>query len=316
VVKLQGSGAVVRSFREGVRVRRYWIAGVVAATLGLSACGTAATTDTINSAVSSLSSSQYLQVHFTATASGTGSAEAQPYLKLLSFDVNYVNPSGAAISQATTPDAEITFNVGSQALLDLREINGDAYVEIDVSALSSIPSANIPAGDLAAAQLLIGGRWFELTKGFEKTELKSLVPTSTTLTPAQQAKDEATSKKLISALTTLIDNGNSTALAAGNGYSETGSLESVVNALYPTLASIDPSVSKPTDVKGTYDLTLTTSGSTATGGSLTITVPGSSGDQSVGLQATVTHNNDPIVTPTNPTVVTPALIKGLLSDAE
>jgi hypothetical protein len=280
-----------------VRVRRYWIAGVVAATLGLSACGTAATTDTINSAVSSLSSSQYLQVHFTATASGTGSAEAQPYLKLLSFDVNYVNPSGAAISQATAPNAEITFNVGSQALLDLREINGDAYVEIDVSALSSIPSANIPASELAAAQLLVGGRWFELTKVFEKTELKSLVPTSTTLTPAQQAKDEATSKKLISALTTLIDNGNSTALASGNGYS-------------------DPSVSKPADVKGTYDLTLTTSGTAATGGSLTVTVPGSSGDQSVGLQATVTHNNDPIVTPTNPTVVTPALIKGLLSQAQ
>jgi outer membrane murein-binding lipoprotein Lpp len=300
----------------GVRVRRYWIAGVVVAALGLSACGTAATSDTINSAVSSLSSSQYLQVHFTATASGAGSAEAQPYLKLLSFDVNYVNPTGAAISQATTPNAEMTFNVGSQALLDLREINGVAYVEINVPALSSIPSANIPASDLAAAQLLIGGRWFELTKGFVKTELKSLVPTSTTLSPAQESKDQATSKKLISALTNLIDTGNSTALANGNGYSETGSLASVVNALYPTLTSIDPTMSKPADVKGTYDLTLTTSGSTATGGSLTITVPGSTGDQSVGLQATVTHNNDPIVTPTDATVVTPALIKGLLSEAK
>jgi hypothetical protein len=300
----------------GVRVRRYWIAGVVAAALGLSACGTAATSDTINSAVSSLSSSQYLQVHFTATASGAGSAEAQPYLKLLSFDVNYVNPTGAAISQATTPNAEMTFNVGSQALLDLREINGVAYVEINVSALSSIPSANIPASDLAAAQLLIGGRWFELTKGFVKTELKSLVPTSTTLSPAQESKDQATSKKLISALTNLIDTGNSTALANGNGYSETGSLASVANALYPTLTSIDPTMSKPADVKGTYDLTLTTSGSTATGGSLTITVPGSTGDQSVGVQATVTHNNDPIVTPTDATVVTPALIKGLLSEAK
>jgi hypothetical protein len=300
----------------GVRVRRYWIAGVVAAALGLSACGTAATSDTINSAVSSLSSSQYLQVHFTATASGAGSAEAQPYLKLLSFDVNYVNPTGAAISQATTPNAEMTFNVGSQALLDLREINGVAYVEINVSALSNIPSANIPASDLAAAQLLIGGRWFELTKGFVKTELKSLVPTSTTLSPAQESKDQATSKKLISALTNLIDTGNSTALANGNGYSETGSLASVANALYPTLTSIDPTMSKPADVKGTYDLTLTTSGSTATGGSLTITVPGSTGDQSVGVQATVTHNNDPIVTPTDATVVTPALIKGLLSEAK
>jgi hypothetical protein len=121
---------------------------------------------------------------------------------------------------------------------------------------------------------------------------------------------------LISALTNLIDNGNSTALANGDGYSETGSLQSVIDALYPTLTSIDPTVSKPTDVKGTYDLTLTTSGSAATGGSLTITVPGSSGDQSVGLQATVTHNSDPITTPTNATVVTPALIKGLLGDAE
>jgi hypothetical protein len=303
-------------FERGVPVHRYWIAGIVAAALGLSACGTAATTDTINSAVSSLSSSQYLQVHFTATASGAGSAEAQPYLNLLSFDVNYVNPTGAAISQATTPNAEMTFNVGSQALLDLREINGVAYVEINVSALSSIPSANIPASDLAAAQLLIGGRWFELTKGFVQTELKTLVPTSTTLSPTQESQDQATSKKLISALTHLIDTGNSTALADGNGYSETGSLASVVNALYPILTSIDPTMTKPADVKGTYDLTLTTSGSAATGGSLTITVPGSAGDQSVGLQATVTHNNDPIVTPTDATVVTAALIKGLLSEAK
>jgi hypothetical protein len=34
------------------------------------------------------------------------------------------------------------------------------------------------------------------------------------------------------------------------------------------------------------------------------------------VQATVTHNNDPIVTPTDATVVTPALIKGLLSEAK
>jgi hypothetical protein len=297
-------------------VRRYWIGGIVAAALGLSACGTAVTTDTINSAMSSLGSSPSVQVHFTATASGTGSAEAQPYLKLISFDVNYVNPTGAAISQATAPNAEMTLNIGSQALLDLREINGDEYVEIDVSALSNVPSSNIPASDLAAAQLLVGGRWFEISKGFLKTELKSLVPTSATLTPAQETKDQATSKKLISALTNLIDNGNSTALASGNGYSESGSLESVVTALYPTIASIEPTFTKPTDVKGTYDLTLMTSGSNATGGSLTINVPGSSGDQSVGLQATVTHNNDPIATPTDATVVTPALIKGLLSEAK
>jgi hypothetical protein len=154
-----------------------------------------------------------------------------------------------------------------------------------------------------------------LTKGFVKTELKSLAPTSTTLTPAQESKDQATSKKLISVLTHLIDTGNSTALANGNGYSETGTLASVVNALYPTLTSIDPTMSKPAGVKGTYDLTLTTSGSTATGGSLTITVPSSKGDQSVGLQASVTHNSDPIVTPTGATVVTPSLIKELLGQA-
>jgi hypothetical protein len=71
-------------------------------------------------------------------------------------------------------------------------------------------------------------------------------------------------------------------------------------------------------VPGTYTLTLTNSGSVATGGSISITAPegsGSPGNATVTLTAAVTHDNDAIVAPTNATVITPALLQQLEGSA-
>ncbi|HEY5120936.1 MAG TPA: hypothetical protein VII84_05130, partial [Acidimicrobiales bacterium] len=58
------------------------------------------------------------------------------------------------------------------------------------------------------------------------------------------------------------------------------------------------------------------SGSTATGGSIKITAPsGSGGDASVALETTVTHASSNITAPSGATVITPALLKGLMSQA-
>jgi hypothetical protein len=166
--------------------------------------------------------------------------------------------------------------------------------------------------ELAAAQLFLGGKWFEVPAKLVKSELPKA-----SANKVQTAKVRGIEVKLFDALSKLIDNGHATSLSGG-GYSETGTLQSVVNAVLPTIEGVDPSVTPPGKVAGTYTLTLTNSGSTATGGSISITAPagdGTPGNATVGLSATVTHDNDPIVVPTNVTVITPALIQQLEGSA-
>jgi len=285
-----------------------WIAGFVVASLGLSACGATAT---IHSAVSSLGSSPDVQIHLTGTASGPDSADLQKYLSVMSIDMEYSNPSGGALSQAgTAASSEITVNVDSSELADLREVSGNVYVMINVSALTNVPGLTLPTSELDALQLVVGGRWFELPKSF----IDSYLPAKSTIT-AETAKDQAAAKKVFDALTTLINKTPYTTLPNG-GFSQTGSLQNVVTSVLPTIESLEGTTAQPKSVKGSYTITLGMSGATATSGSITITAPdGTQGNQSLALQATVTHNSDSIVAPTGPTIITKSLLKGLLSQA-
>jgi hypothetical protein len=291
-----------------VVVKASWIAGFVVASLGLSACGATAT---IHSAVSSLGSSPDVQVHVTGTVSGTGTAQAQQILSAMSIDMEYSNPNGGALSQAgSAVSSEIVVNVGTQTLADAREVSGNVYLLINVNTLSSIPTVTLPSSEMSALQLVLGGRWFELPKSF----IDSYVPAKSTSTAAT-VKDQAAAKKVFDALSKLINTTPYTTLPNG-GFSQTGSLQSVVTAVLPTIQSLAGTTVHPSDVKGNYTITLTMSGATATGGSITITAPnGTQGNASVGLQATVTHNNDGIVAPSGATIITKSLLKGLLSQA-
>lgn len=291
------------------------VLGAVVASLGLSACGSGAKA-TINTSIASLGAQSDVQLHFTANVSGSGTAEAQGILNVVSLDVRYVNPSGNPISQVNTKDnGEVTLNVGTKPLLDIREVDGNAYLNVDLTAVNSIPGLPLTAqeqSELAAAQLFLGGKWFEVPSEL----VKSVLPKSSA-DKVRTAKVRGTEVKLFDALSNLIDNGHAKSLSSG-GYSETGTLESVVNAVLPTLESVDPSASKPGKVPGTYTLTLKNSGSVATGGSISITAPqgnGRPGNATVGLSATVTHDNEPIVVPTDVTVITPALIHQLEGSA-
>jgi hypothetical protein len=292
------------------------VLGAAVASLGLSACGSSAKA-TINTSIASLGAQPDLQIHFTANVSGSGTAEAQRVLNVVSLDVRYVNPSGNPISQVNTKDdGEITVNVGAKSLLDIRVVGGNAYLNVDLTAVNSIPGIPLTAQDqseLAAAQLFLGGKWFEIPAKLAKSE----IPKSSSVSKVQAAKVKGIEVKIFDSLAKLIDNGHAKALTGG-GYSETGTLESVVQAVLPTIEGLDPSVTAPANVKGTYTLTLTNSGSVATGGSISITAPevdGTPGNATVGLSATVTHDNDPIVVPTDVTVITPALIQQLEGSA-
>ncbi len=285
--------------------------GAVVASLVLSACGANAKA-TISQSIASLGAQAELQIHFTASVSGSGVAEAQRVLNVVSMDTRYVNPSGAPLSQANgKDDAEILLNVGAKSLLDLRVINGNAYLNVDLKTINSIPGIPLTAKEqteLTAAQLFLGGKWFEVPS----TLVNTVLPKSSAAR-AQAAKNQAIERTILDALTNLIDKGHAKSLSSG-GYSETGTLASVLKALEPTIASVDPSAAIPSSVKGSYTLTLTNSGSVATGGSISVTAPqgnGTPGNATVSLSATVTHDSDPITVPTDVTVITPALIQQL-----
>ena len=289
-------------------MRKLWIVGAVAASLGLAACGATATLD---AAVASIGSSADLQVHLTGSVTGPGSAEAQQVLGALSVDLDYANPTGAPLAQSQgAANAEMIVNAGGAALLDVREIDSNVYVMLNVTALSNIPDATLSAAQASALQLLVGGRWFELPASL----INSYVPKSDAAT-ATAAKERALGTKVVDDLTTLISDTTYTTLSGG-GFSQTGSLESVVKAVWPTIAALDPGATMPDAVPGSYTISVTTSGTTATGGSITITAPnGTSGTDSATVTTTVAHASVAVVAPTGATIITPALIKSLLSQA-
>jgi hypothetical protein len=302
---------------EGEHVRKMvLILGVVVASLGLSACGSG-TKATIDSSVASLGAQPDLQVHFTATVSGSGTAEAQKVLGVVSMDTHYATPSGGPLSQANgTENSEVIVNVGTTPLLDLREIGTNLYVSIDLSAVNQIPGLPLTSQDqseLGALQLFLGGKWYEIP-----SKLLSSVLPSSAATKAKAAQDQAIGRKIFDALSKLIDDGHAKVLSSG-GYSETGTLQSVLTALLPTIQGLDPSAAASAGpVHGTYTLTLTNSGSVATGGSISITAPeagASSGDATVTVQAGVTHNSVSVDVPTNVTIITPALLQQLEGSA-
>ena len=289
-------------------MKNLWIAGVVAASLGLSACGATAS---LNDAVTSLGSSPYLQVHLSAAAAGPGTTQAQQMLSALSVDLSYQNPTGASLASSQgAANAELIVNAGGAALIDVREVASNVYVMLNLSALSNVPDESLSPTETSALELLFGGRWFELPASL----INSYVPQGAAAT-ATAAKERALGSKIIDDLTTLISDTSYTTLASG-GYSQTGTLASVVKAVWPTIAAADGDLTTPSDVPGTYAVTITTSGSSTTGGSVAITAPGATGvDETVTLNATVAHASDDIAAPTGATVITPALLKGLLAQA-
>jgi hypothetical protein len=288
-----------------------WIGVAVAAALALSACGStpAAKKAAIDQLVGSIGSSPDVQVHFTAGFRGPASASSarlQRILKEISVDVMVSNPSGAPLSQAGgTANSEILLNYATTSFIDLREVDSNLYIKVDVAALAAIPGVNLPAAEAAELELVIGGRWFELPK----TLFNSLVHTSK-VPKAQLATDQVVELKVLDALSSLIDTTSSKTLP--NGYAETGTLASVQQALLPALSGLTHSTTAPRAPKGTYTLTLTTSGSTVSGLSISVSAPYRTSSTATGtLTATVAHDDITISAPSPVTTITPSLLAGL-----
>ncbi|HVB50710.1 MAG TPA: hypothetical protein VND89_03080 [Acidimicrobiales bacterium] len=295
-------------------MKKILVVATLAASLGLASCGVTAS---LNQAVSSLGASSNMQIHLTAKASGSQSSKVEKILRHLSFEMNYSNPSGAPLSQVTNKvNVELMVSVGLHQLVDVRVVGENVYVLVNASAMSNIPGANVSPAELSAVQLLLGRRWFEIPKSLLETYAANEKALPTSATVAAAAKDQAIEKQIIDALTGVIESTPYKKLAGG-GYAQTGTLESIAKAELPIIKSFSGTTSLPATVKGSYSIAFTMSGSTATGGSIGITAPnGTKGNSTVTLNATLAHANDTIVAPTNVTVITPAVLSGLLAQAK
>jgi hypothetical protein len=277
--------------------------GAVIASLTLAACGATAS---LNSAISSVSASQYLQVHFTASISGADSQKAEPIISALSYDVIESSTSGQALSQSTGQvNTEIDVNAGTQALASIRIIGTNLYFEVNAQVLSSLPGVNLPSQTLAAIELLLDNRWFEVPA--------SLIAASepTQPTKAQTAKEQAIVQQIVNDLTGVIEANNYTTLPGG-GFSQTGTLQSIVTAVLPAVEKLDGNTPNPGKVPGTYTVAIKMSGSTATGASISVTAPnGSLGNSTVEIDATIAHAATIVSAPADATTITPAIIAQL-----
>jgi len=284
--------------------------GALAASLGLSACGVQASLD---KALTSVGSSPYLQIHLTASASGLapGGDQVEQALPALSFDVYEASTNGGALAQSSGQiNSEVKVNAGSHTLADLRDIGANVYVLVDVSALSAIPGVNLSPAELGSLAMLVGGRWFELPASLVNSYIpaasKDLAPT---------AKDQAVVQQLIKDVTGVIEATKYTTLPDG-GYSQTGTLDSIAKAVLPAIGQLGGTATSNPAVPGTYKVSITMSGSSATGGSMQITAPnGASGNATVGLTATISHATLDVVTPAGATTITPAMVKLLMGQA-
>lgn len=280
----------------------------VAAALALSACGSspAAKKAALKSYVASLGASPNLQVTLAAKFHGAGTTtKVQKILSVLSFGMNFSSTTGSAISQsAGSVNWEITANVSGTPFIDIRDVDSNLYFKLDATQLSKIPGANLPAAEIADVQLVFGGRWFELPTSV----LNSVVPRKDSA-GTSAFENKALEAKVVDAITNLIVTTPST--STHNGYTETGTLLSFAKAIQNSIPSLKhEKVPTGSADNGTYTLSVSVSGSSATGASVSITAPnGKKGNATGSLTTTFAHASTTVSTPSGATVITPAFLR-------
>ncbi len=289
-----------------MKIRKGKLMAIVAgASLGLSACSVpVALSDTS----ATLGGSQFLQVHLTANlfARGASAAKVIKVLKKLNFDVNYQSTTGGPLATSLgSARQEIIVSNGSERVLTIVDVNSNEYLNVNVASLARIPGLGLTAAKLAPINLIVGSRWFEfpysLVAKYETSTLH-MKPTRTFT-----AKNDV---MVVNAVVSFFARQPSTTTA--NGFTQTGTLASLENALAPLLKTtikLPTTTAMPT---GTYKLAVTMNGSVATAAQIALTVPnGKYGNGTLTLKGTFAHANVPVSVPSGALVVTNSLIKQL-----
>jgi hypothetical protein len=298
------------------------VAAALMTAVTLSACGSspAARKASLDAYVSSLGAQPNLQIKATSgfTSSAPGTAKVHTILGALSYTINMSSTTGQSIAQSSHAiNVETVVAVRGKTLFDMRAIGKNVYFKLNLNQVANIPDTNVPAGEIAAMQLFLGGRWFEITP----SSISGYVPPtdSSKTNTVQDRKDAA---MVLDALTNYIDSLPFKNPSSGT-YTVHDTLQNFLTALLPTLQKLYPSYqgpSTPAPSNATYTMSISASGTGATGATLSISAPtGNSASSPLGtaiVTANFTHANQPVTAPANATVVTKSLIAQLFSSAD
>lgn len=290
------------------------LVGVVVCALALSACGAssvAAKKASLRANVQSLGATQNLQVTLHVSVAGAGTSKDDSVLKTLTFTIDLTNPDGRPLSQSgTNRDAALVVEVHGTKLVDVRDVNSNLYGEADFLNLARIPTVDLSSAELGDLNDLFGGHWFEL----QDSVLNGYVPKKDS-SGAHVAESQRAYEELIDAISNLIVTSKYTS-SGSDTYSESGTLYSFAEALLPVIRRLSPphdTVTSPTkgQVKGSYTLSVTTTGSVALGMSVSVTEPNGHKDATVTISATFSHADDVVTAPSGATLITKAFITSL-----
>ena len=293
-------------------MRRSWKMLAVAATasLGLSACSIPVA---LSQTQKTVGGSAYLQVHFHATLVSQDQAVQRwaGALDHLTFDFNEQSVTGTPLaSSLSSVNQSLVVSHGAAHVATILEHKSDFYVDVNFAALSEIPGAGNNARTLASLNFLLGNRWIELPFSLVAQYVHST--SHLTLTRSSLLIDE---NLLLNGFVGFL--ARIPATTNSRGFSESGSLSTLIHALTSRLPSFAKPLAAPSSLTGSYDLSVAMSGSQASSATLQISVPSvTHGVSAVRVFASFAHQDVAIVTPNSPLVITPALVQQLSGSAK
>jgi hypothetical protein len=285
------------------------LAGV--ASLGLSACSIPMA---LSQASATLGGSQYLQVHFKVafTGSGANAVQEEKVLKGLTFNLNEESTNGAPLSHALNKvNTSLVVWNGPQRLMTIVDHKSNLYVNVNVNvnvpAIGRLSNAKLPGQELTAVNLIVGNRWIEFP--FDVISQYAKESTHLSLKRSTFASAEIL---VTNALVAALASGQTTTVA--HGFTEAGTLASLVKTLEAIVPAAGATTLPTATAKGTYTVAVTMAGPQATSASASITAPNPpNGNATLTVAATFVHQGVRVSTPTYPLVITPALIKQVMS---
>lgn len=269
--------------------------------VSLSACGMTVR-QRFDSALVSLSSARYMQATIRLHVSGPNvPASAAPLLRSFSLRVEESSVNGSSLAKAGVANinTEMDLLYKGTALMMVRAVGQRTeYFKLDLTPLETM--SGIPANtaqSMAAAQVLLGGRWFSLPTS-------ALMARTGSLSAAQQAKAASFVKDVFSAIRSQAQ---VTSGPGSGGVTAKGNLAQLVSALRgPYEKFVGHPVAQPKGVTGQWSAVLQTSGSRLTSATVSL----HSKQDAIAVDAAVTHNPVAIKAPSSATPFPTSLLNG------
>lgn len=296
----------------GVAMKRLVLVVATAASsaLLLAACGGGgggggSSLGTMRQMLSSILGSKNVQLSISGTFSGAGSGKVESILKKISLDVYLSGSKRLEGSALSSSNYEVIMKASGNSAVDLRKVGKKVYVLANLTALAGIPGMPDSA-ELSAASVIFGGKWYEISQGLVN-EATSGITKAAAKDHASVATYEAATAAVIGYLESLH------AKKLHNGYSISSTVNALDAGLYGVLHTVVPSIKPPGHQPGTYEFTITGSGTTAHQITVTGSGPNGKGNATASMTIGITHNGTSIAAPSSSTLVTPQLIQQLES---